>query len=267
MRMISLALVLAVLTSCSLPSPSAPSPPTPEPEPNKKSTPSEAKGARASSPPETPRTFDDYLVDWLQGHGEEDVVVDKNGVGLDRNKTRIAALLYGSNRTGENYIVEVEFRVRLSEEQTITDFVVGVGDPEDAAIKDALRNYTLTTFHVIYKSFLNNNDPHQEVEQIQNNGHQRELLAGPLGIRTSDGVAPLDLEALRQPLRNILASFPYQPGTHWIKVVYGQLRGKPSTVDVTMDNEPHRELTDAILKLEWPKRNGFYMIKLFAVIK
>jgi hypothetical protein len=39
------------------------------------------------------------------------------------------------------------------------------------------------------------------------------------------------------------------------------------TVAVTMDNMDHRELTDEVKRLPWPRVDGAYIAKQFIVVK
>jgi hypothetical protein len=115
------------------------------------------------------------------------------------------------------------------------DFSAGLGDTEARAIGDAEVNLAPTTFHVVYRAFLNPDDPHTESSRVVIGGEERELLAGDLYVRRSDSVEALDLKALSGSIREALTGFPLPPGPHWIKVVYGQADNAPITVAVTLD--------------------------------
>ena len=54
---------------------------------------------------------------------------------------------------------------------------------------------------------------------------------------------------------------------HWIKIVYGQNEKVPTIVAVTLDNNDESTLTEKIKQLDWPKHDGFYMVKQFIVIQ
>src|SRR5690349_3578195 len=103
----------------------------------------------------------EFFTDWLREHGETNVVVDAAGVGLKGSAARLRASLYGSEQHASNsFVAELEFRVHIPSGGEIVEFVAGSGESFDRAVDDALVNFTLTTFHVLYKAFFNPADPH-----------------------------------------------------------------------------------------------------------
>ena len=217
--------------------------------------------------PRDPR-MDDFFVKWFEGHGHEDVVVDADGVGVRDNAARLRASLYGSKRHGPGgVVVEVEFTVRLPSGGQITEFVAGMGETEERAVNDALLNFTLTTFHVVYKAFVNADDPHMTSATVPIGGADREVIAGDIFMRGSPSDEEIDLHAMNAQIQGALKAVPLAPGPHWVKVVYSQDGGVPTAVAVTLDNAAHPGLTDAVKRLKWPPREGVYMAKQFIVVK
>jgi len=208
----------------------------------------------------------EFLVKWLEAHGHKDVVVDAGGVGVGDNATRLQASVYGSkHHENRGFVTEVEFTVRLLPSQRkITEFVAGIGKTEEEAIKDALLNFTLTTLHVVYKGFINADDPHMTIDSVVIDGVSRDVIAGDLYMRSEKKP---DLHAMRAQIQDALKNLPLTAGPHWIKVVYGQINSKPTTVAVTLDNADHPDLTEAVKNLNWPRRDGFYMVKQFILVK
>jgi Family of unknown function (DUF6348) len=225
-----------------------------------------AKGQKARSARRA--DMDNFFAEWLKAHGHKDVVVDADGVGIEHNATRLQAGLYGSKQHDKGgFVVEVEFTVHLPSGQEITEFVAGTAETEDKAIKDALLNFTLTTFHVLYKGFINAADPHMTQTKVTINGVQRDLISGDIFMRGNVSDKDVDLQAMRRQIRDALTKFSLTPGPHWIKVIYSQLDKKPMTVAVTLDNGDQADMTDAIKRLDWPHLDGFYMAKQFIVVK
>lgn len=213
-------------------------------------------------------TTEPFFVDWLEAHGETDVVVDKQGVGIADNPTRLKASLYGSDRGDDGgYLVETEFRIRLPSGGEIVEYVAGGGETEEQAVHDCLANFTLTTFHVVYKGFINPSDPHQTVEQVDIAGQTREMILGDIYMRGSESAEPIDLNAMRPQIQGAIAALPLSKEPHWIKIVYGQANGQAGVVSATLDNEEHQALTSAIRGLNWPQQDGFFMVKQFIVVK
>jgi hypothetical protein len=157
--------------------------------------------------------------------------------------------------------------VHLPAGQEIVEYVAGMGDSRKAAEDDSKVNFVLSTFHVLYRSFMNTADPHQTEEPLQINGANRTLVSGDIFLRsTSTNDAP-DLQELPAKIREAIATIPLSTAPHWIKIVYAQIDARPSTVAVTLDNADHPALTRAIRDLPWPRQPGFYMAKQFIVVK
>jgi uncharacterized protein DUF6348 len=210
---------------------------------------------------------DNFFRDWLTKHGEKEVVVDGDGVGIAASPTRLKTSVYETNKHDSGYSVEMEFKISLPGGGEIVDYVAGMGETEEQATADAMANFTLSTFHVVYKAFMNSADPHQRVREVTIAGQRREMISGDLFLRGSEGSQPIDLEPLRPQIQAAVVALPLSTGRHWIKIVYGQNAGEPITVAATLDNQDEHALTDAIGKLPWPKSDGFYMAKQFIVIK
>ncbi len=211
---------------------------------------------------------EEFFADWLRGHGESNLVVDASGVGLKGNSTRLRSSLYGSeHHTNGTFTAELEFKVRIPDGREIVEYVAGLGDSLENAQKDARVNFTVSTFHVIYRSFLNPGDPHQTGEKISIKGRPRALVLGDTMTRSQGTNSAPDMLPVREGLRKLLASLPLSPQTHWIKIVYANHHSKATLCAATLDNEDNPSLTEAVGKLAWPRQEEFYMVKQFMVVK
>lgn len=210
---------------------------------------------------------DAFFVKWLQGHGESNIVVDAHGVGIARNPTRLRSSLYSSEKFTNSVTAELEFRVRIPDGREIVEYVAGSGDSLEKAEDDAKVNFVLTTFHVVYRSFLNPKDPHQTEEKITINGQPRTVVLGNTMARAQTTNNTPDMFPLREHFRKLLTTLPLSPQTHWIKIVYANHHSKVMLCAVTLDNEDSPTLTEAVQNLPWPKREDFYMVKQFMVVK
>jgi hypothetical protein len=229
---------------------------------------SEAKSIAAANLPSQRAKTDAFFVKWFEAHGHTDMVVEEDGVGVGDNATRLKADLYDSKRHDDGrYVIELDFRIRLPANGEITEFVAGMGKSEDQAIDDALLSFMLTTFHVVYKGFVNASDPHMKLTPLEINGATRDVIMGDIMMRGESSSDKIDLHAIRTEIQGVLKHQPLTPSPHWIKIVYAQHKAKPVTVSVMLDNNEHRELTEAVTNLHWPHIEGFYMAKEFIVVK
>jgi hypothetical protein len=209
--------------------------------------------------------LNDFFVKWLEGHNEKEIVSDKKGVGIVGNSTRLRAKVLGSKKHERGgYIVEVEFRIEIPPYGEIVEGLSGLGVDEEKAVNDALLNFTLTTFHVVYKGFINNNDPHQTVEKTMIAGREREVFIGDILTRGKD--APR-LDSLRPKILAEIKKRQLSNRPHWIKIVYTQIHGKPDVVAALLDNNDDLELVEKIKQLDWPVSENVYIAKQFILIK
>jgi hypothetical protein len=229
--------------------------------------PSTDGSALTSSPRTRGPISDDFFDKWFKAHGHSDIVADADGVGVEGNATRLKASLYDSKKHPKGYVVELEFTIRLPSGQTITEFVAGVGNTEEEAISDAKVNFILSTFHVVYKGFINADDPHLDFARVVIDGTKRDVIIGDIYRRGGPSDKREAFLAIREEIRNLLKNIQLSTGSHWMKVVYSQKDGQPMTVSVQLDNQDYKEFTEAVKKLDWPRTDGFYMAKLFIVIR
>ena len=209
----------------------------------------------------------EFFVTWLRDHGESNIVVDADGVGLAGKPIRLRWSLYESSQHSNGATAELEFRIRLPDDREIVEYVAGSGASPEKAENSAKLNFVLTTFHLIYGGFLNPKDSHYTEDSITNNGQRRLLALGDtmtLGQTTNDSP---DMFPLRDSFRKIVSAQPFSPQTHWIKIVYANHHSRTKLCSVTLDNEESPVLTEAFQNLPWPKHEEFYMVKQFIIVK
>jgi hypothetical protein len=210
----------------------------------------------------------EFFVGWLRSHGETNIVIDAQGVGLAGNATRLRSSLYGSEKQPDGSVTaETEFRVRLPDGREIIEFVAGTGNSPEAAEKDSKLNFLLSTFHVVYRAFMNPADPHQAQERVSINGEPRVMLMGDSMTRTGSTNSSPDMFPLRSQFREVLSPLTLSPGAHWIKIVYAQHNSNVMACSVSLDNGENAALTQTVRKLPWPVQQEFYLVKQFIVVK
>lgn len=220
----------------------------------------------SKSAPPAPKV-NDFFVTWLGEHGESNVVVDAGGIGVAGNPTRVGCSLYQFKETNDSVSAELEFRVRLPDQREIVEFVSGSGDTLKKAEDDAVLNFGLTTFHVIYRALINTNDPHQREETVPIGGQPRVLVLGDTMAQAQTTNDTPNLFPMRDEIRKALAPLTLSPETHWMKIVYANHHSEPVICAVTLDNKTDAALTESVKKLSWPKQESFYMAKQFIFVK
>ena len=116
---------------------------------------------------------------------------------------------------------------------------------------------------------MNPSDPHHSVEQIECDGKMRDMVMGSTIVKgeKNDPNLPREIFALEPQIQAAIASLSLSEKTHWFKIVYSQMNNELVISEVTMDNQGHDELTNAIRALNWPKKKDFYMTKQFIIVK
>jgi hypothetical protein len=77
----------------------------------------------------------------------------------------------------------------------------------------------------------------------------------------------MEIQPLESQIKDVITSLPLSKKAHWLKIIYSQIDYKPLIVEVTMDNQGHEGLTEAIKKLNWPKHKYLYFAKQFIFVK
>ena len=185
---------------------------------------------------------EEFFTQWLQAHGETNIVADAYGVGIAGNPTRLRWSLYGTEQpTNGTFNAELEFRIRIPDQREI-------------AGRQAAREAKETADDALATPARSHAD----------------ALPVPMGDTMTRGQttnsAP-DMFPFRNQFREILAAQPLSSQAHWIKIIYANHRSRMMMCAVTMDNEDSPALTEAVSKLPWPKPEEFYMVKQFIVVK
>ncbi|MCA9170782.1 MAG: hypothetical protein KDB23_24055 [Planctomycetales bacterium] len=207
----------------------------------------------------------EFFVDWLRNHGESDIVNDDTGVGIKSSPTRLWAFLYGSTESEGGFSVETEFRIVLPDGREIVEFVAGNGDTEEGAIGMSFLNFTISTFHVIYSSFMNLDDPHMTHDRVQISGADCMVTSGGMFALGGEGLP--EFSEVSQQILDAVCRLDLTEGTHWMKVVYGRHQDEVLAAAATLDNEDLDAMSSQLSSFNWPETDGFYLAKQFFVIR
>jgi hypothetical protein len=214
-----------------------------------------------------PDEYRDFFVGWLKAHGEKDVVSLSEGVSVAGSPVRFSARTYGVDHEGKSSTVEIEFTTLLPDKRTVVDYVAGWDEDIKSAKADAIANFTLTTLHVLCSALINDKDPHLRPQMHNVGGKPRAFYIGGWGIRTQSPIERAALERLSRHVVDCIIGAGLDDQMHWVKVVYGQNKGKLIVSEATFDNFLDKRMTAAVNKGPWPKKDDFYMLKLFVLVK
>lgn len=230
------------------------------------------KPAATEPPPaaltaQAPNEFTTELKTLLTQHGEKKIVVKGAAVGVEGKPTLFSARTYGVNTKDSATTAEIEFLTTLPDGRVIQDFVAGMSGDEKAAKADAVANFVLTTFHVLYSALINPSDPHLPAQKETVHGKVRDFYVGDVYVRGKSADAKAFKTIGAYAVEQIKANLPDDTKTHWIKVVYGASKDEVLTAETTLDGEPNAPLNEALKKAAWPKTESVYIFKLFVLVR
>jgi hypothetical protein len=205
--------------------------------------------------------------DWLRSHGEENIVIKGDKVTLGNNPASFSARTYEVEQKPNGCLVEVEFLTTLPDGRVIQDFVTGMGKDIKAAQGDVFVNFVLTTMHILYAAFFNEEDPHVMPRLESIHGKTRKLYVGDMMVR-GESPHPNSFAPLREYLvTQIKETLPNDDKVHWFKVMYGQQLGEMKVCEIDLDPDGNPAIRERINDAPWQKSENFYFLKMFILVK
>ena len=207
-----------------------------------------------------------YLKIWLENHEFNDFEVKDNKIHFTKKDIVLDGEIYGVNELEKNERYSIETRLTANfGERKLDEFVVGVGKSPEAAFFDSLENFCMTTLHPIYAEFFNHDDPHVKRKKWKIGNKERNIFISEWGIR---GELPEknNLEEVEEVIRKKLSQMELSDDIHWVKLVASNIEGKMGMVVLAVDGYGFDEINEELKKLDWPKTETFYLLKLFLVI-
>ncbi len=170
---------------------------------------------------------------------------------------------------GAAEIVQLDFRLHFPTEETLVESVAGHGSSPEDALDSALYRFREGTFHVLLGAFFDRLCKDQvEQEEWIIDGTPRWVTSGNVIVRGDFPKAAsgnFDMQWYKE-FDNRLKAQRLPPGTHWIRLYYGQHEGQPLACDVLVDNQPWTDLQREMSAI-MPKVAEFYDVRRFLVVQ
>jgi hypothetical protein len=199
------------------------------------------------------------LMQLMQSHGIP-CEIEREWVVPHGRLPAIRASWTGREGTG---VLEVE--VLLDDRSLINECFAGIGEGE-AAIVDALRNFTINSFHVLLAAFWGVEDRDQVmVEEWTVSGNRFKACIGNFGRRGSLGVDPVVPHELFPLIQRTIERETLADGIHWVRHFFCDLKGE-RTFEALLDNEPWQAGLDAMQSIPWVRSGGYYSVRNFLVL-
>ena len=148
----------------------------------------------------------------------------------------------------------------------ITESFSGFGQDDEHMINDAIRNFTVSSFHVLLSAFFTDKfDKQIEKETWQIN--QQDFTA-ILGNAISRGSVPDNLGLnWRDEYVQKIKKLPLTQGTYWLRLFYGQFNSQTISYEALLNNQYCQEIMPFVEKFSWKKSDDFYSIRQFLILK
>ena len=211
----------------------------------------------------------EYLTEWFEAHGHTDVVTDEDGMGVGGSPTRVNVAI-GESEVGENgeIVAEAEFTIRLPSGYQIGEFIDGVGDTEELAIKDSMDQFTSNILHAVYKGFINGDDEHIAWKKMKIGGKSRNVVSCEfISEHLQTQIGKNEIDKIRSELESAVPRFRLPSQPHWMLIAYCERSGTPLTVVAIIDGERDPAIEQALGRLNWPYAEDAYLWRQLFIVK
>lgn len=206
------------------------------------------------------------LAELFRAHGIQ-AELQEGWVTFPGRPHRAHAALFNETETKSGVSLQLDVRLEIGPERMIVESFSGVGDSRESAARNAFQSFAANTFHVLVAVFFASDCTHVTREEWVLGGRNCRVTNGGVGVK---GRPPVDGEGLFEWYRHFEAKIREQrlsPGTHWIRLFFGQYQGKPLACEVLLDNQKSPELQSEMAAFAWPAGQEFYSVRIFLVLQ
>jgi len=202
----------------------------------------------------------EFLSGLFKQHGIS-VTAEKEWVVPNNELPAIRAVWHPGESSGR-----LDVQILIQEKLVIEECFAGIGKGE-AALKDALANFTINSFHVLLASLWNQNDPGQVTTEHWNIGNFSYIaFIGNFGTRSSEGITPHIPHDLFDHIAKAIQRESLAERLHWFRFFVADLKGT-RTVEALKDNHPWEAGVATLETANLQPSTGYYSIRLFLVLR
>jgi hypothetical protein len=202
----------------------------------------------------------------FKGHGI-DCQQEADWIVFPNRSIRASAVIVKEWKPKASYTAQLDFRMELNSGQRLIESCGGLGETRENAIKNAIENFVLNSFHVILAAFFGPQGDQVTVEEWRIGSEDRRVIIGPMGMRGKlpDPSNP-PLAWLKEVYEKV-RSKALPGGTHWLRVYYGQYDNRAEELEVLLDNDDWAEVRNELATIDWPKGKEFFSLRVFMIIQ
>ncbi|MBD8348402.1 DUF6348 family protein [Dysgonomonas sp. HGC4] len=205
------------------------------------------------------------IADLFRSHGVE--CLEESGILVFQKETiTVDIRLFDRSSQTELKILQLDVRVKIGINCDIIESVAGFGDNYEIATKRALENFTYNSFHVIFSAFYTSSSSSSEVKKYNCTIGDKpfEVTMSNIGVR---GKLPESFPTnWLDQFEEILQKQNLDEGIHWVRLFYAQQDNKMTTCEVLLDNDVWGDVLAHTTKLNWPKSENFFSVRVFMVL-
>lgn len=162
---------------------------------------------------------------------------------------------------------QLDFVMRLPDGRTLIESFGGFGKTPDALARDAVENFTRSSFHVLFRGILlPGSDDQVDVETWTIGGVDYHVTLGPVVHRGQppEGAQPM---SWTPPFEAAVKQLSLPNDLCWLRFYYAHAKGEMLGMEVLLNNEHWEPVERAMAAFDWPKVSGFYGIRAFFVLR
>jgi len=211
------------------------------------------------------------LLDLFRAHGVE-ATRQGDKIVFPKSGMKVNASFIQEIERPTVFTVEMEVRFEFAPGRTIIEAFAGLGTTREAAATDAFQSFAANSFHVLLAAFLKTDDPGGDEEPVSREewlfgSEKRRVTAGNVGVRGKPPVQGAQLVGWVEQFEQKLKRQRLGTETHWVRLYYGQAKGKVLSCEVLLDNEIWGVMQSEVKTIAWPSGDDFYSMRLFLVIE
>ena len=208
------------------------------------------------------------VVKLLNHHGYKVTYVDekilihfKEDIGFDSRVTI-------THRYENACTSRLDVKFTLPNGQVLFEAFGDMGKNEKEAKINNIKNFIANSFHVILSCLNEDKEDEQIVyENWQVGGQNWDVYIGNFATKTNIDV-PINIpENLFQHVEDTICNCELVHEYHWVRVFVAQDSNEISAVEFLINNEENQEGKDLISKLSWEKKDEYYSIRNFLMMR
>ncbi|MDH6307618.1 hypothetical protein M2451_000068 [Dysgonomonas sp. PFB1-18] len=205
----------------------------------------------------------EFLLEAFRRHNVECEITDDLLIFPRQRMTACAKVFNRSSSSTLVLQLDVVLEVGLGKE--IIESCVGLGMDEDAAIKDAWKNFLSNSFHVLLSAFFTREfDDQINRYQWLIGGQRCDVIMSQIGMR-GQAPDPLPLAWLNQ-FEDMVKKQVLPPGIHWMRLYYAQSQREVISAEILLDNNTWQSVENTVRSFDYPKTNDFLSVRVFLVV-